>query len=233
MVQEALASNIQGNSWVCQGSSWRSWSGLWGDPPLSDMVHASCNTHKTVAYHIFIPVPSSLHHYTTDEVNDLSSLFRYPGSHVSMSGVQLEVMRWSVGWSKPLRHGTWLIWHSWNIGIEYLYLCHHPCTTTCPMMKSMVRDLGSSNTQGNSWVCLGCSGRPYHGLWGDPPLSDVVHASYCTHEAVAYHINTGIITLRPLPLHHWWGPLFKLFVPIFRVTAEYVWGVVGGHVLVC
>ena len=47
MVQ-AIGSNIQGNSGVCLGCSWRSCCGLCGDPPLSYMVHASYDTHEIV-----------------------------------------------------------------------------------------------------------------------------------------------------------------------------------------
>ena len=84
---------------------------------------------------------------------------------------------------------------------------HCPWTTTW-LMKYIVRDLFPRN-QGNSWACLGCSWRPWCGMWGDSPLSDVFHASYTTHETVGYLIYTGNIILGPL--YYWWGAQFKLF----------------------
>ena len=69
------------------------------------------------------------------------------------------------------------------------------------------------------------------GLGNGPPLSDVDHDLYNTHETVGYHIHTCIIILGPL--YHWWGPWFKLLVPISRVTAEYSRSVVCAHVGVC
>ena len=88
-----------------------------------------------------------------------------------------------------------------------------------------------SNFKGNSWICLGCSWGSCHGLFADPVLSDVVHASYNTHATVWYHIHICIIILGPL--HHWWGTWFKFLSPKTRVRAEYVWGIVGGHAMVC
>ena len=90
----------------------------------------------------------------------------------------------------------------------------------------------SSSIQGNSWVCQGCSSTSCRGLSGDPPLSDMVNASYNTHRMVGYQIRTWVIILAPL-LHHWWDPWFKLLVPISMVKAEHVWGVVGGYAMVC
>ena len=60
---------------------------------------------------ISIQVSSSLDHYsyTTDEEHGSSSWFQYPGWQLSMSGVELEVMSWSVWLSNPARCGPCLI----------------------------------------------------------------------------------------------------------------------------
>ena len=97
-------------------------------------------------------------------------------------------------------------------------------------MRIIIQDLGS-NIQGNNWACLGCSLWSFGGLWDDPPLADVLHDSYNTHEMVGYRIHIWAIVLGPL--HHWWGSLFNLLAPISRVTTEYIWGVVWGHGVVC
>ena len=106
---------------------------------------------------------------------------------------------------------------------------HHPWATTL-LIRYMVQPLGSEN-QGNIWACLGCSLWSYGGLWGDPPLLYVVHDSYDTHKTVGYHTHTCVIILGSL--HYWWGAWSNLLVPISRVTASYVWGVVCGHAVVC
>ena len=90
----------------------------------------------------------------------------------------------------------------------------------------MVPALYSEN-QGNSWTCQGCSLWAWCCLGIDPPLSNAVHDSYNTRGIVWLLINTCIIVLRPL--HHWWCPWFRLFIPKTRVTAEYVQGVVCGN----
>ena len=78
IVVQALGSNIQVNSWVCLGCSWRSWCGLRGDPHLSDAEKAAYNTYKQLAS-ISIYLPSSLYHYTTDEVSGSSSWLQCSG----------------------------------------------------------------------------------------------------------------------------------------------------------
>ena len=129
-----LVSNIQGNSWACLWCSWKSCGGLRGDPSLSDIVHASYNTHKTV------------------------------GCHIYMCAIILVSL-----------------YHWWGV---------------------MVQDLGSSNIQGISWVYHWCSWRSCRSLQGDPPLTDVVYASYNTYKTVVYHIHQCIINLGPLWLQH-------------------------------
>ena len=111
----------------------------------------------------------------------------------------------------------------------YPYL-NHCLYTGAPMIRTVIQALYSEN-QGSSRAWLGCSLWSWCGLGLDPYLPDMVHDSYNTHEMVGYHIHTCIIIIGPL--HHRWGSLFKILVPISRVTAEHIWGVVCGHVVVC
>ena len=94
----------------------------------------------------------------------------------------------------------------------------------------MVHAFGFNN-QCKSWSCMGCSGRWWCGLWGDPPLSNVAHTSYNSHETLRYHTHTYIIILGPLD--HWWWAWCKIMVTNTTVIAEHIWGVVGGHDNVC
>ena len=102
----------------------------------------------------------------------------------------------------------------------------HHSLVTIALIRCMAQNI-CSNIQGNSWAsCLWCSFRWYWGLWGDPPLSDVVRALHSTHKTVEQYIHTCTIVVGPLI--HWWGPRFKILDLNTRLTAEHVQGVVGG-----
>ena len=72
-IVQALVSSIEVHSSACLGSSWRLCRDIWGDPPLSDVLHTSYNTHKAVGSSISIPASSSLDHYTTGMVQAFRS----------------------------------------------------------------------------------------------------------------------------------------------------------------
>ena len=97
-----------------------------------------------------------------------------------MYGVYMEVMIWSVGWTTPVRFDLYLIYHPYISGVAYPYIYHHPCTITAITRKTV--QAHCLEHHGNSWSCLGCRWSSYCCLYGDPPLSDMVHASYKTHD---------------------------------------------------
>ena len=195
------------------------WRGPWGDPPLSEMVHASYNTHKAVEYHIhrsiIILLPLTLHGWWGPWFNLLVIL-------VPISMVTAEHV-WGVVGSHALvclliqACQMWWMPHMTLINgrIACPFRYHHPWTTTL-LMRYIVQPLGSKN-QGNIWACLGCSLWSYGGLCGDPSLLHIVQDSYDTHKMVGYHTHTCVIILGQL--HYWWGPWFNLLVQISRVTA--------------
>ena len=83
MVQ-AFGWENQGNSWACQGCSLRSFSDMCGDSPLSDVVHVSYNTHKTLWYHVhnYIIVLGPLQHWWGTLLNLYHLRTRVTSEHV-------------------------------------------------------------------------------------------------------------------------------------------------------
>ena len=80
-IVQALISGNQDNRGACPGCGWGSWRSLWGDSFLSDMIHASYNTYKTVWYHIhiYISILGPLNHWW----GTLSRLFLLKASLIS------------------------------------------------------------------------------------------------------------------------------------------------------
>ena len=201
MVQ-ALGPKIQGNSWICLGCCLGSCRGLWGDPSLSDIVHASYNTHKTVGCHIYmcVIILLSLYHWWCVMVQALGS-FNIQGnswaclwcSWKSCGGLRGDPSLSDIVHASYNTHKT--------VGC-HIYMCAIILVSLYHWWGVMVQDLGSSNIQGISWVYHWCSWRSCRSLQGDPPLTDVVYASYNTYKTVVYHIHQCIINLGPLWLQH-------------------------------
>ena len=82
---------------------------------------------------------------------------------------------------------------------------HHPWTTIL-LVRFIVQALGSKN-QDSSWACPSCSLKSFSGMWGDPPPTDLVHASDMTHKnnVIAYPY-----------MYHWPWTTSQLMRYIFR-----------------
>ena len=75
-IVQSLGSKKQRNSLACLGYSWRLCYGLWVCPSLSDIAHASYNTHKRVDSISIHDVSWPLDNYITTEVHGSSSWFQ-------------------------------------------------------------------------------------------------------------------------------------------------------------
>ena len=189
------------------------------------MVHASYNIHNTVGQHIHtcIVILGPLHNWLRSMVPrywfrttrvTADHVWGVVGGHTVFYGVIHPYQTWSMPHIKPIKQWYRIYNHPW---------------TTISLMRNIVQALGS-NTMGNSWAWLACSWKSWCGLWCDSTVSDMVHASYNTHKTVKQYVHTCVIILGPL---HWWYWGFKLLVPKPWQKVEHVWGVVGGHDVVC
>ena len=114
--------------------------------------------------------------------------------------------------------------------IAYLYLCHHPWTTS-QLMRYIVEAFLSGN-QGNSWWCQVCSWRSFSGIWGDLPCQMVSlrHITLMKQWDSIYIYKCSIV-LGPLP--YCWAPWFKIVGSRTMVTADHVRGAVGVYSVLC
>ena len=120
----------------------------------------------------------------------------------------------------------WLSWYWWGIWFKLLCPKTRVADEWGALFKLLVLPISRVTAD---YVCdVVCGNVVVCGVILPCPKLSMHHI---IHNTVAYHIHTCIIILRPL--HHWWGIWNKLLFPKTRVAAENVWGIVGGHAMVC